>query len=114
MRRLILFALIAVLALQIKAQSTSDILKQQAGAGVKQGANVATQAAANKVTDKVLGKLFGPKKQKNNNNADNNSNGSTASTSNQQNNSNANNSSLNVPENKGDLKTYSKFDFIPG
>src|SRR5690349_2940147 len=111
MRRLILFALIAVLALQSKAQSTSDILKQQAGAGVKQGANVATQTAANKVTDKVLGKLFGPKKQKNTSSTDNNS---TASTSNQQNNSNSANSTVNVPESKGDLKTYSKFDFIPG
>jgi outer membrane protein OmpA-like peptidoglycan-associated protein len=117
MRRLSFYAVIAILATQANAQSTSDILKQQAGAGVKQGANVATQAAANKVTDKVLGKLFGPKKQKSANGTDNNSTASTSNTSNQQNqqnNSNSANSTVNVPESKGDLKTYSKFDFIPG
>ena len=112
MRRLFFYAIIAGLATQANAQSTSDILKQQAGAGVKQGANIATQTAANKVTDKVLGKLFGPKKQKNTGNTDNNSNAST--TNQQNNNQNAANSTVNVPESKGDLKTYSKFDFIPG
>jgi outer membrane protein OmpA-like peptidoglycan-associated protein len=111
MRRLFFYALIASLATQTNAQSTSTILKQQAGEGVKQGANAATQATANKVTDKVLGKLFGPKKQKNTSSTDNNSTGSTTS---QQNNSNSGNSPVNVPESKDDLKTYSKFDFIPG
>ena len=111
MRRLFFYALIAGLATQVNAQSTSTILKQQAGEGVKQGANAATQATANKVTDKVLGKLFGPKKQKNTSSTDNNSN---TSTPNQQNNSNSTTTPVNVPENKGDLKTYSKFDFIPG
>jgi len=113
MRRLLFYALIASLATQANAQSTSDILKKQAGEGVKQGANAATQATANKVTDKVLGKLFGPKKQKNTSNNDNNNN-STSSTSNQQSNPNSTSATVNVPENKGDLKTYSKFDFIPG
>ena len=70
MRRLFFYALIAGLATQVNAQSTSTILKQQAGEGVKQGANAATQATANKVTDKVLGKLFGPKKQKNTSSTD--------------------------------------------
>ena len=111
MRRLIFYALISGLALQVEAQTTSEILKQQAGEGVKQGANVATQKTAEKVTDKVLGKLFGPKKQKSNGNTENNSNSSGA---NQNNGANTSNQTSTVQENKSDLKTYSKFDFIPG
>jgi len=111
MRILFFYALISGLAFQVKAQSTQDILKKQAGEGVKQGANVATQQAANKVTDKVLGKLFGPKKQKNGSTTESNTN---SSSSNQDNGSNTTNKPASVAENKGNLKTYSKFDFIPG
>ena len=111
MRRLFYYALISGLALHANAQSTKDILKQQAGEGVKQGANVATQKTADKVTDKVLGKLFGGKKQKGAGTSDNNS---TASTSNQDNPSNNVAGPKSNSENKSDLKTYSKFDFIPG
>ena len=111
MRRLFFYALISGLAFQVEAQTTSEILKQQAGEGVKQGANVATQKTAEKVTDKVLGKLFGPKKQKSNGNTDNNSN---SSGTNQNNGTNTSNQTITVQENKSDLKTYSKFDFIPG
>ena len=110
MRRLFLYALISGLTFHLQAQSTKDILKQQAGEGVKQGANIATQKTADKVTDKVLGKLFGGKKQK----GAGTSNNSTASTSSQDNTTNNIPGWKNVPENKSDLRTYSKFDFIPG
>ena len=105
MRRLFIYVLIAGLALQSKAQSTSDILKKQAGEGVKQGANAATQKTADKVTDKVLSKLFDKKNKKNTSATSTNS---TESTPTQVSGPNT------VPENKSDLKTYSKFDFIPG
>jgi OOP family OmpA-OmpF porin len=105
MRRVFFLALISGIALQSTAQSTSDILKKQAGEGVKQGANAATQKTADKVTDKVLAKLFGGKKQKN---APTSENTSSEATSLPGNNNNA------IPENKSDLRTYSKFDFIPG
>jgi len=111
MRKLFFYALISGLTFHLKAQSTKDILKQQAGEGVKQGANVATQKTADKVTDKVLGKLFGGKKQKGAGTSDNNS---TASTSNQDHPLNNTAASKNASDNKSDLKTYSKFDFIPG
>jgi OOP family OmpA-OmpF porin len=105
MRRVFFLALISGIALQLTAQATSDILKKQAGEGVKQGANAATQKTADKVTDKVLAKLFGGKKQKN---APTSENTSSEATSLPGNNNNA------IPENKSDLRTYSKFDFIPG
>jgi OOP family OmpA-OmpF porin len=105
MRRVFFLALISGIALQLTAQATSDILKKQAGEGVKQGANAATQKTADKVTDKVLAKLFGGKKQKN---APTSENTSSEATSLPGNNSNV------IPDNKSDLRTYSKFDFIPG
>ena len=43
MRALFFYAVLASLALAAQSQSTSQILKQQAGEGVKQGANIATQ-----------------------------------------------------------------------
>jgi outer membrane protein OmpA-like peptidoglycan-associated protein len=90
------------------AQSTSDILKQQAGQGVKDGATVATEKAADKVTDKVLSKIFDKKKKKNTDNPTNNSNTSNSTTT-TENDSKKGNSDASPA-----FKTYSKFDFIPG
>lgn len=86
------------------AQKVGDILKQQAGEGVKQGAAVGTEHA----TDKVLSKLFS-KKNKNNKPNQDNTTQTTASTTNNTNNSPADNNSSNAS-----LQTYSKFDFVPG
>ena len=48
MRTLFISAVLASFSLNAAAQSTSQILKQEAGEGVKQGANVATQKTAEK------------------------------------------------------------------
>jgi OOP family OmpA-OmpF porin len=105
MPRLFLYVLIAGISLQAKAQSTNDILKQQAGQGVKQGANAVTQKAGDKLTDKVLGKLFDKKNKKNTAPADNSAPASTSTQG---------GGPSTVQENKSDVKIYSKFDFIPG
>ncbi|MFL5811053.1 MAG: OmpA family protein [Flavisolibacter sp.] len=111
--RILFYALFATSALTAQAQSTSKILTQQAGEGVKQGANVATQKTAEKVTDKVLGKLF-EKKNKKTTTATQDDNAAMETS---QNNSSKNTQIIpakNVEEDKSNLKTYSKFDFIPG
>lgn len=88
------------------AQSTGDIIKQQAGEGVKDGANIATQTAA----DKLLGKIFSKKNKKDKSGANTSGNskdtgkdttGTSLSASQNGNNTNA-------------LQVYSHYDFIPG
>lgn len=114
MRTLFFCSFLAILASNVHSQSTSNLLKQQAGEGVKQGANAVTQKAGEKLTDKVLGKLF-DKKNKNRKTA-------TSTQENTALNNEPGNSSKNIqstpanngPEGKASLKTYSKFDFIPG
>lgn len=109
MRAFVIFAVFTGLAFSAHSQSASDLIKQQAGEGVKQGANIATQKAGQKLTDKVLGKLFN-KNKKNAASTENNS-GSVTTT---QANTAQSGTTQNVPENKSSLKIYSKFDFIPG
>lgn len=86
------------------AQKVGDILKQQAGEGVKQGAAIGTE----RTTDKVLSKLFSKKNKSDKPKQDNTTPATSAST-NDANNSSAGNNSSNEP-----LQTYSKFDFVPG
>jgi outer membrane protein OmpA-like peptidoglycan-associated protein len=95
--------------LTASAQSTGDILKQQAGEGVKNGATVVTEKAGEKVTDKVLGKLFSKKNKK------------TAVDTTQKvyaaSQSAGGAATGQVPPGAGNepsLQTYSKFDFIAG
>jgi OOP family OmpA-OmpF porin len=112
MRTLFFSAVFASFALTAQSQSTSQILKQQAGEGVKQGANIATQKSAEKVTDKVLSKLFDKKNKKTVTTQDNNTAAGTLQT-----NSSTNTGIIpvkNVQEDNASLHTYSKFDFIPG
>jgi OOP family OmpA-OmpF porin len=113
MRTLLFCAVLAGIASLAHAQSTSDILKQQAGQGVKEGANIATQKVSQKVADKVLSKIFDKKKKKDTDNPANNSNTSNSNTSNSttttENDSKKGNSDASPA-----FKTYSKFDFIPG
>ena len=66
MKTIILLFAAFIFFTNLSAQKTSDILKQQAGEGVKEGASIATQKTADKVTDKVLDKLFN-RKNKNTN-----------------------------------------------
>lgn len=96
-------------------QTTSDILKQQAGEGVKEGAKVATQDAANKVTDKVLNSIFNKKNKKSKDKTVE----TTAATQNNTNttNNSPSNSENNVAVNESpasSIETYSKYDFVPG
>ncbi len=117
MKNALLCSLLAMTSLISAAQSTSDILKQQAGQGVRDGANVVTQKAGEKITDKVLSKIF-DKKKKNQNGSSDNTNQNTASTKVNSNSNNTsgqeNNSKGNGSDQSSSLKTYSKFDFIPG
>jgi outer membrane protein OmpA-like peptidoglycan-associated protein len=99
-------------------QSTKDILKQQAGEGVKEGAKTVTVDAGEKATDKILSKIFDHKKKRKKSDLgdSNNSNNTVGTNSNQSIPTKENNSSS--KENSGEstpaFNTYSKFDFIPG
>jgi outer membrane protein OmpA-like peptidoglycan-associated protein len=107
--------MLATFSLVTHAQSTSDILKQQAAQGVKEGAKegttVATEKAADKLSDKIMSKIFDKKKKSNpDNTATNTTSGGPATGS-------ANTTDNSKQENKetsASFKTYSKFDFIPG
>lgn len=121
MKKLLLFSLLIVGWVTVKSQTTGDILKREAAQGVREGANAATQTTANKVTDKILGKIFGKKKEKNkNNNNNNNSNNSSADNQNKNVVTNSNTTVNDATQSGKDnsesasLKTYSKYDFIPG
>jgi hypothetical protein len=108
----------ATLSLLSAAQSTSDILKQQAAQGVKEGAKegatVATEKAADKVTDKILGKIFDKKKKPTSDNSTNNNASASAGTASNSSNTTDNNSKKDNGEGAASFKIYSKFDFIPG
>jgi hypothetical protein len=116
MRNLFLCVLFVTFSLLTHAQSTSDILKQQAAQGVKEGAKegttVATEKAADKLSDKIMSKIFDKKKKSNpDNTATNTTSGGSASGSA---NTTDNNSKQETKVAPASFKTYSKFDFIPG
>lgn len=110
-----LCVMLAVVSASVHAQSTGDVLKQAAGQGVKNGSTIATEKTADKVTDKVLGKLFN-KKNKNATDtakkavsaANATTQGATGSLGSAGSGTNQGGSS------SASLKTYSKFDFEPG
>lgn len=119
MKTFILLIVSLALVTNATAQSTSDILKQQAGQGVKEGATIATEHTADKVTDKVLNSIFGKKKKKDkttqssdasagNTNSNANTAGNTTASQ-----STASSAAINKPANVS-LQTYSKYDFVPG
>jgi outer membrane protein OmpA-like peptidoglycan-associated protein len=119
MRSLVLFVILAAFTLIVRAQSTSDVLKQAAGQGVKEGAKegatVATEKTADKVTDKILGKIFDKKKKTTTtNNSANNNATSNSTNSNSGSTATTDNSKKDNGDGSGSFKTYSKFDFIPG
>jgi len=116
MKCLLLCALLSIFTLVSSAQSTTDILKQQAGQGVKEGvkegATVATEKTADKVTDKILGKIFDKKKKSNSGSTDNTASGSASTTNSAK--TTGDNSKQDNGDGSASFKTYSKFDFIPG
>lgn len=95
------------------AQSTSDILKQQAGEGVKQGAAIATEHTVDKVTDKVLNSIFSKKKKKDKTSQSPDASASINNSNPATNTSTANSVAINNPSDAS-LQTYSKYDFVPG
>lgn len=98
-------------------QSTGDVIKQQAGQGVREGAAIATEQTANNVSNKLINKLFSPKKPKNAKTDSaktiaalhSGTPGSSATTP-----STPSTPAAGAADASSDLKTYSKFDFIPG
>jgi outer membrane protein OmpA-like peptidoglycan-associated protein len=108
----------AIFSLASSAQSTSDILKQQAGQGVKegvkQGTTVATEKAADKLSDKILGKIFDKKKKAPANNNTNNKGSNSGNTGSNAGTATDDNSKKDNGDAPASFKTYSKFDFIPG
>lgn len=110
---IVLIASVALLN-NASAQSTGDILKEQAKEGVKEGAAIATEHTADKVADKLLNSIFNKKnkkkKGKSNQATDtsiNNANGNVATNTSAKNTYEKNNSSASI-------ETYSKYDFVPG
>src|SRR6185437_8094304 len=112
MKKFILIIAVTAFINKATAQSTSEILKQQAGQGVKEGATIATENVANKVTDKVLNSIFSKKKKSvkttqppdvaSNNNYNATTNGLASNSA----------AINNTPD--ASLQTYSKYDFVPG
>ncbi len=112
MKILLIFSLLINVCIAGQSQTTGDILKREAGEGVKEGANAATQ----KTADKVLGKIFGKKSKNNNNNnssADNQNNNKNV-TANQDIPTGSTASSGKENHESPSLKTYSKYDFVAG
>lgn len=123
MKQFILLIATMIIMNHAGAQKTSDILKQQAGQGVKEGAAVATESAANKVTDKVLNSIFSKKNKKAKKGESTQEPSTpdignrTVSIGNQSGNTGGNTTADNVsvnPSADNSLQTYSKYDFVPG
>jgi outer membrane protein OmpA-like peptidoglycan-associated protein len=115
MKTLYLCAVLMGSQLLTFAQTTSDVLKQQAGQGVREGATVVTEQAGQKVTDKMLGKLFGKKNKKAPTDT------TVKATTGAGGQATAGQTSASQPSSgqvsgggTASLQTYSKFDFIPG
>ncbi|MGH2564459.1 MAG: hypothetical protein ACRDE5_08100, partial [Ginsengibacter sp.] len=115
MKKIILLVALFTFLHNVNAQKTGDILKQQAGAGVKEGAAIATETTANKVTDKVLNSIFSKKNKKKKDKTTQSSDAATNNTNSNAatNSATANSVAVNNPSDAS-LQTYSKYDFIPG
>lgn len=95
MKKYLLLSVLFILTVPIANAQLGDILKRKAGEGVKQGSEAGTE----KAIDKGLDKLF--KKKDRNKNADTGSNAAQKT------------GTGNQPP-AAALKTYSKYDFVPG
>lgn len=114
MKKLFFCGLLACFTLLAKGQTTKDIIKQQAGEGVKEGAKNVTEAAGEKVTDKLLNKLFSKKKKKKSGNDQPDSSVVVVKPGNNTSVKTGDNSKSSQSETVPSFQTYSKFDFIPG
>ncbi|HVZ56587.1 MAG TPA: OmpA family protein [Chitinophagaceae bacterium] len=111
MKRIFWCALLTAITVEAHAQSTGDILKREAGQGVREGTNVATQKAA----DKLLGKFFN-KKNKNNTPAGGPDSSGAGTSKSSGTSVSASGSTANQGPGTAEptLKTYSKYDFVAG
>ncbi|MBS1919850.1 MAG: OmpA family protein [Bacteroidetes bacterium] len=114
MKTLIAFIAMAAFMSNAVAQSTKDVIKQQVGDGVKQGAAIATEHTADKVADKVLNSIFGRKKKKKNDNQSQNTSVNNNNNNNVATNTSATNGLTTTDSSGTSLQTYSKYDFVPG
>jgi len=109
MKPIFLVVLLLDMALAGRSQNVGDVVKQQAGEGVKNGATIATEQTANNVSNRLLNKLFNKKGK--NAKADSAKGVAAPGTA---------GGSLRQDEYGGrggggaGLNTYSKFDFVPG
>ena len=123
MKKLFLGAFLISIGIAAQSQTTADILKQQAGQGVKEGVKEGANVATQKTADMIVSKLLGKKNKKKKNTVDNNNNNTNTDT----NVNNNNNNNVGTPvaganktaddKTNGEvpsLKTYSKYDFVPG
>jgi len=96
MKPIFLIVLFMDMTLAVRSQSVGDVVKQQAGEGVKTGTAVATEQTANNVSNRLLNKLFNKKPK--NGKGESKVDSAKSATS----------------QNPPDLNTYSHFDFVPG
>lgn len=109
MKKQFLFLLLLLGISSISFGQLGDVLKRSAAEGARQGAQNATEKTAGKVVDKTLDKLFGGKKNKK-------SKEPIDTTGQNKENTKTDTAPIAVKEKaeSGSLKTYSKYDFIPG
>ncbi|MDP4151323.1 MAG: OmpA family protein [Bacteroidota bacterium] len=88
------------------SQTTGDVLRQSAGQGVHDGAQMATQQTANNVSNRILDKIFSKKKKA----AADSAKGKAATNPGGM----ATGTAAAGGAASASLKTYSKYDFIPG
>jgi len=104
MKPIFLIVLLMDMTLAVRSQSVGDVVKQQAGEGVKTGAAVATEQTANNVSNRLLNKLFNKKPKSGK--VDSAKAAAVAAPA-------AAGTPGGAPP-AGGLGTYSKFDFVPG
>lgn len=118
MKTLLLLLALLCWGILASAQAVGDVLKQQAGEGVKQGAAAATVQTADNASNKLLGKLFSKK------NKTGKTDSTRAATTAAGGAPSAGNASATTTgagatitgagSTPASLQTYSKFDFVPG
>ena len=121
MKPFLIAAALLCYATLVIAQSTGDVIKQQAGQGVREGAAIATEQTANNVSNKLINKLFAPKKPKGakidstrSATASGHPQLSAAGAATSTSPTTTPTGAANPGATSSDLKTYTKFDFIPG
>lgn len=114
MKTLFIFAAIFFCTQKALGQSTGDVIKQQAGEGVKEGAKNVTETVGEKVTDKLLNKLFSKKDKKSKNQKRKDEDAVNKNNSGNKSDTTGLNSVSNNPASAPAFQTYSKYDFIPG